>query len=90
MSDCRKKRKIKKMDEESIQDPYVALALAVVQHAAHDLKSKNPARVAEASAWLQFVGLSWCQMLGVSEEELKIWVSKGFALPPPVHRNWRY
>ncbi len=78
------------MDDETIHDPYVALALAVIHHAAMDLESENPARVAEASAWLQFVGLSWCQILGVSEEELKAWVAKGFALPPSVHRNWRY
>ncbi len=78
------------MDDETIHDPYVALALAVIHHAAMDLESENPARVAEASAWLQFVGLSWCQILGVSEEELKAWATKGFALPPSVHRNWRY
>jgi hypothetical protein len=78
------------MDKKTIHDPYVALALAVIHHAAMDLESENPARVAEASAWLQFVGLSWCQILGVSEEELKTWVANGFALPPSIHRNWRY
>lgn len=78
------------MDEKTIHDPYVALALAVIHHAAMDLESENPARVAEASTWLQFVGLSWCQIIGVSEEELKAWVANGFALPPSVHRNWRY
>ena len=78
------------MDEKTKHDPYVALALAVIHHAAMDLESENPARVAEASAWLQFVGLNWCQILGVSEEELKTWVANGFALPPSVHRNWRY
>ena len=78
------------MDDETIHDPYVALALAVIHHAAMDLESENPARVAEASAWLQFVGLSWCQILGVPEEELKAWETKSFALPPSVHRNWRY
>jgi hypothetical protein len=37
---------------------YAALALAVIHKAALDLHSKNPACVAEARAWLQFVGLS--------------------------------
>jgi len=78
------------MNEDGIRDPYAALALAVIYHAAMDLKSKNPARVAEARAWLQFVGLSWCHLLGVSEEELKVWAARSFALPPSVHRNWRY
>ena len=78
------------MHEESIGDPYVALALAVVLKAALDLKSKNPACALEAKIWLQFVGLSWCQMLGISEKEISNWVSNNFALPPSVHRNWRY
>jgi len=78
------------MDEETIYDPYVALALAVVLHAALDLKSKNPSREAEARTWLQFVGLSWCQILGVSEKELTSWVANGFTILPSVHRNWRY
>jgi|FrelakmetLWP11LW_1041352.scaffolds.fasta_scaffold133992_1 hypothetical protein len=81
---------VKGMDEESVNNPYVALALAVVQNAAQDLNSKNPARAAEARAWLQFVGLSWCQMLGVSEEELNTWAANNFTLPTSVHRNWRY
>ena len=78
------------MDDETIHDPYVALALAVIHHAALDLESENLARASEARTWLQFVGLSWCQMLGVSEKELKTWMAKGFALPPTFHRNWRY
>lgn len=78
------------MDDKTIHDPYIALALAVIHHAAVDLESENPARVAEARAWLQFVGLSWCQMIGVSEEELNTWAANNFSLPPSVHRNWRY
>ncbi len=74
----------------TLRDPYVALALAVIHHAALDLESKNPACVAEARVWLQFVGLSWCQILGVSDEELNAWVENDFALPSSVHRNWRY
>ncbi len=69
---------------------YAALALAVIHKAALDLHSKNPACVAEARAWLQFVGLSWCQILGVSEEELEQWAVSNFTLPPNIHRNWRY
>jgi len=42
-----------------IHDPYIALALAVIYHAVLDLDSDNPARMAEARAWLQFVGLNW-------------------------------
>jgi hypothetical protein len=78
------------MADEKIHDSYVALALAVIHHAAMDLESENPARVAEARAWLQIVGLSWCQILGVSEEELNFWAANDFILPPSVHRNWRY
>lgn len=78
------------MNEESFNDPFAALALAVILRAALDLKSKNPARVSEARTWLQFVGLSWCQLLGISEKELTFWVANGFALPPKAHRNWRY
>ena len=69
---------------------YAALALAVIYKAALDLHSKNPACVAEARAWLQLVGLSWCQTLGISEEELDQWVANNFALPSNGHRNWRY
>jgi hypothetical protein len=78
------------MNEESISDPFAALALAVILRAALDLKSKNPARVSEARTWLQFVGLSWCQLLGISEKKLTFWAANGFALPPKAHRNWRY
>ena len=78
------------MDDEIIHDPYTALALAVIYHAVLDLESDNPARVTEARTWLQFVGLNWCELLGVSEEELEAWVAGGFALPPSAHRNWRY
>ena len=78
------------MNEESISDPFAALALAIILRAALDLKSKNPARVSEARTWLQFVGLSWCQLLGISEKELTFWAANGFALPPKAHRNWRY
>ena len=78
------------MNEESISDPYAALALAVVLKAALDLQSKNPACALEARTWLQFVGLSWCQMLGISEKEISTWVAGNFTLPPNAHRNWRY
>jgi hypothetical protein len=78
------------MEEEKINDRYAALALAIVYNAALDLKSKNPARVAEARTWLQWVGLSWCQILGISDEELDHWAANNFALPPSAHRNWRY
>lgn len=78
------------MNEESISDPYVVLALAVVFKAALDLQSKNPACALEARTWLQFVGLSWCQMLGISEKEISTWVAGNFTLPPNAHRNWRY
>lgn len=78
------------MGEKTIHDPYAVLALAVIHHAAADLESENPSRVAEARKWLQFVGLSWCQMLGVSEEELNTWAANDFTLPLSVHRNWRY
>jgi hypothetical protein len=78
------------MNEESISDPFAALALAVILRAALDLKSKNPARVSEARTWLQFVGLSWCQLLSISEKEISTWVASNFALPPKAHRNWRY
>lgn len=78
------------MNEESISDPFAVLALAVVFKAALDLKSKNPACALEARTWLQFVGLSWCQMLGISEKELTFWAANGFTLPPKTHRNWRY
>jgi len=78
------------MNEESFYDRFAALALAVILRAALDLKSKNPARVSEARTWLQFVGLSWCQLLGISEKELTFWAANCFALPPKAHRNWRY
>jgi hypothetical protein len=78
------------MNEESISDPYAALALAVVFKAALDLKSKNPSCALEARTWLQFVGLSWCQLLGISEKELTFWAANSFDLPPNAHRNWRY
>ena len=78
------------MEEETIYDYYAALALAVVYGAARDLMSKNPARVSEARAWLQLVGLSWCQMLGVSESQLDDWAKKGYTIPFSSHRNWRY
>jgi len=44
----------------------------------------------EARTWLQFVGLSWCQLLGISEKELTFWSANSFDLPPNAHRNWRY
>jgi len=78
------------MNEESISDPYAVLALAVVFKAALDLKSKNPTCALEARIWLQFVGLSWCQLLGISEKDLTFWATNGFALPANAHRNWRY
>jgi len=78
------------MNEETISDPYAVLALAVVFKAALDLKSKNPTCALEARTWLQFVGLSWCQMLGISEKEISKWVACNFSLPPNAHRNWRY
>jgi hypothetical protein len=78
------------MNEDSFRDPFVALALAIVFKASMDLKSKNPACVSEARMWLQFVGLSWCEMLGISEKELSIWAASNFSLPPSAHRNWRY
>lgn len=73
-----------------LDENYAALALAVIYKAALDLHSKNPACVAEARAWLQLVGLSWCQILGISEEELDQWAANNFTLPPNGHRNWRY
>jgi hypothetical protein len=78
------------MGGEIVHDPYTALALAVIYHAVQDLHCKNPSRVAEARAWLQFVGLDWCQLLGVTEEKLNAWVTGNFTLPPSAHRNWRY
>lgn len=78
------------MNEESNSDPYAVLALAVVFKAALDLKSKNPKCALEARTWLQFVGLSWCQMLGISEKEISKWVAGNYSLPPNAHRNWRY
>lgn len=78
------------MEEETIYDGYAALALAIVYNAALDVKSKNPALVAEARAWLQLVGVSWCEILDVSEKELADWVANEFDLPPSIHRNWRY
>ena len=78
------------MRKEPIYDYYAALALAVIYGAARDLKSKNPARVSEARAWLQVVGLSWCQILGISDVELDRWAANNFALPSSAHRNWRY
>lgn len=78
------------MNEESFSDPYAALALAVVFKAALDLQSKNPACALEARTWLQFVGLNWCQMLGISEKKISTWVAGNFTLPPNAHRNWRY
>ncbi|MCX6054796.1 MAG: hypothetical protein NTZ74_07775 [Chloroflexi bacterium] len=78
------------MSEESFCDPFAALALAVILRAALDLKSKNPACALEARTWLQFVGLSWFQMLGISEKEISKWVASNFSLPPNAHRNWRY
>ena len=78
------------MNEESISDPYAVLALAVVFKAASDLKSKNPTCALEARTWLQFVGLSWCQLLGISEKEISKWTASNFSLLPNAHRNWRY
>ncbi len=78
------------MTDEILHGPYTTLALAVIHHAMQDLKSDNPARVAEARAWLQFVGIDWCELLGITGEELNTWVASGFALPDTGHRNWRY
>jgi hypothetical protein len=78
------------MEEETIYDGYAALALAIVYNAALDIKSENPALVAEARAWLQLVGLSWCQILDVPEKELADWVANDFDLQSSAHRNWRY
>lgn len=58
------------MGKKIIHDPFLASALVVLHHAEASLESENPACVAEARTWLQFVGLSSCQVLGVSEEEL--------------------
>jgi hypothetical protein len=69
---------------------YEVLALAIVYGAVLDLKSKNPARASEARTWLQLVGLSWCQILGIPDEELERWAANNFAVSPSVHRNWRY
>ena len=55
-----------------------------------DLECDNPARLAEARAWLQFVGLNWCELIVGSKKEVEAWVAGGFALPPGTHRNWRY
>jgi hypothetical protein len=73
-----------------LDENYAALALAVIHKAVLDLQSNNPACVAEARAWLQWVGLSWCQILGISDEEIDHWAANNFALPPSAHRNWRY
>jgi len=69
---------------------YAALALAIIHKAALDLHSSNPACAAEARAWLILIGISWCQMLGISETQLAGWEKKGFALSNSPHRNWRY
>ncbi len=69
---------------------YAALALAIIHKAALDLHSSNPACAAEARAWLVLVGISWCQMLGVTDSQLAAWEANHFALPPESHRNWRY
>ena len=69
---------------------YAALALAIIHKAALDLHSNNPARASEARAWLMWVGISWCQMLGVTEAQLAAWEANHYALPPGSHRNWRY
>jgi hypothetical protein len=78
------------MTEYDHHDPYAALALAVIYHAAKDLESDNPSCVAEARAWLQIVGINWCQILGIPEEDMSIWISNDFNLPKSKHRNWRY
>jgi hypothetical protein len=78
------------MEEEPIYDHFAALALAIVYNAALDIKSKNPARVAEARMWLQIVGLYSCQILGIPDAELDQWAANNFVLPPSAHRNWRY
>ncbi|GAP11284.1 hypothetical protein BECAL_02470 [Bellilinea caldifistulae] len=75
------------MDDVIIHDPYIDLALAMIYHPVLDLESDNPACVTEARTWFQFVGLNWCELLGVSEEELEAWVAGGFTLPPSTHRN---
>jgi len=78
------------MEEATIYDGYAALALAIVYNAALDVKSNNPALVAEARAWLLLVGLSWCEILDVSEKDFAGWVANDFDLPTSSHRNWRY
>lgn len=69
---------------------YAALALAIIHKAALDLHSRNPACASEARAWVMLIGISWCQMLGVTESQLSAWEANHFALPPGSHRNWRY
>ena len=69
---------------------YAALALAIIHKAALDLNSSNPSCAAEAQAWLVLVGMSWCQMLGITETQLAAWAKKKYALPSSTHRNWRY
>jgi hypothetical protein len=69
---------------------YAALALAIIHKAALDMHSRNPACASEARAWLMLIGISWCQMLGVTEAQLAAWEGNHFALPSGSHRNWRY
>jgi hypothetical protein len=69
---------------------YASLALAIIHKAALDLNSSNPSCAAEAQAWLVLVGISWCQMLGVTEAQLAAWAGNNYILPLSRHRNWRY
>ncbi len=78
------------MSNERIGDPYATLMLAVILQAAVDINSSNPARAAEALAWLRQEGLNWCLMLGILEDDFNAWANGGFKLPPSAHRNWRY
>lgn len=71
-------------------DPWAALALAVVIQAAEDVHQGYPALASEARAWLQTVGLSWCQALDVPDWDLKQWVLEDYKFSDSPHRNWRY
>jgi len=71
-------------------DPCAALALEVVIQAAEDVHHGYPALASEARAWLQTVGLNWCQALDVPDWDLKKWVLEDYKFSDSPHRNWRY
>lgn len=71
-------------------DPWITLAIAVVYQAVLDAQNGHPALANEAKIWLQFIGVSWCEILDVSEKELKIFSLNDLKLPENTHRNWRY